>query len=41
VTVRDGGRLCDLAPTALHLLGVPPPAEMTGSDLLVRPTETA
>jgi 2,3-bisphosphoglycerate-independent phosphoglycerate mutase len=35
VVVRDGGRLCDLAPTALHLLGVPPPPEMTGRDLLV------
>ncbi len=35
VAVRDGGRLCDLAPTALHLLGVPSPAEMTGRDLLV------
>ncbi len=41
VTVRDGGRLCDLAPTALHLLGVPPPAEMTGRDLLLRPAGAA
>jgi 2,3-bisphosphoglycerate-independent phosphoglycerate mutase len=39
VTVRDGGRLCDLAPTALHLLGVPPPPEMTGRDLLVPAAE--
>jgi 2,3-bisphosphoglycerate-independent phosphoglycerate mutase len=35
VAVRGGGRLCDLAPTALHLLGVPAPAAMTGRDLLV------
>ncbi len=41
VVVRDGGRLCDLAPTALHLLGVPPPPEMTGRDLLVAAEEVA
>ena len=35
VTVRQGGVLADLAPTALHLLGIAPPAEMTGRDLLV------
>ena len=34
--VREGGRLCDLAPTALRLLGVEQPPEMTGVDLLVR-----
>lgn len=34
VPVRDGGRLCDLAPTALALLGLPQPAEMTGVSLL-------
>jgi 2,3-bisphosphoglycerate-independent phosphoglycerate mutase len=32
--VRDGGRLCDLAPTILALLGVEQPPEMTGRDLL-------
>ena len=31
---RDGGRLSDLAPTVLALLGVEQPAEMTGRDLL-------
>jgi 2,3-bisphosphoglycerate-independent phosphoglycerate mutase len=36
VAVRGGGILADLAPTALHLLGVAPPPEMTGTDLLVR-----
>jgi 2,3-bisphosphoglycerate-independent phosphoglycerate mutase len=34
VDVRDGGRLCDLAPTILRLLGREPPVEMTGTSLL-------
>ena len=34
VKLRDGGRLCDLAPTLLELLGIPVPAEMTGKSLL-------
>jgi 2,3-bisphosphoglycerate-independent phosphoglycerate mutase len=34
VRVREGGRLCDLAPTVLALLGVDQPPEMTGRDLL-------
>ncbi|HMK91694.1 MAG TPA: 2,3-bisphosphoglycerate-independent phosphoglycerate mutase, partial [Thermoleophilia bacterium] len=34
VRVREGGRLCDLAPTVLGLLGVAQPPEMTGADLL-------
>jgi 2,3-bisphosphoglycerate-independent phosphoglycerate mutase len=37
VRVREGGRLCDLAPTALALLGLPAPAEMTGVSLLGPP----
>ncbi len=32
--LRDGGELADLAPTALHLLGIEPPLEMTGKDLV-------
>jgi 2,3-bisphosphoglycerate-independent phosphoglycerate mutase len=32
--LRDGGRLCDLAPTILGLLGLAPPPEMTGVPLL-------
>ncbi len=32
--VREGGSLCDLAPTILRLLGVEQPPEMTGRDLL-------
>jgi 2,3-bisphosphoglycerate-independent phosphoglycerate mutase len=34
VTVRGGGRLCDLAPTVLALLGLTRPDEMTGVCLL-------
>jgi 2,3-bisphosphoglycerate-independent phosphoglycerate mutase len=34
VHVRTGGRLCDLAPTALALLGLAQPGEMTGTSLL-------
>jgi 2,3-bisphosphoglycerate-independent phosphoglycerate mutase len=33
-TLRAGGRLADVAPTALHLMGVPKPAEMTGTSLI-------
>jgi 2,3-bisphosphoglycerate-independent phosphoglycerate mutase len=32
-TLRDGGALCDVAPTILGLLGLPQPPEMTGRDL--------
>lgn len=32
-TLRDG-RLADLAPTLLHLMGLPQPAEMTGASLI-------
>ena len=34
-TLRDG-RLADIAPTLLHLMGLPQPAEMTGRSLLLR-----
>jgi 2,3-bisphosphoglycerate-independent phosphoglycerate mutase len=33
-SLRDGGELADLAPTILRLLGVEPPAAMTGKDLV-------
>ena len=33
-TLRDGGILADVAPTALELLGIERPAEMTGRSLL-------
>ncbi len=35
-TLRDGGRLADLAPTLLELMGLDQPIEMTGRSLLVR-----
>ena len=31
--LREGGALCDLAPTVLELLGIAPPAEMSGKSL--------
>lgn len=34
-TLREGGRLSDLAPTLLALLGLPVPAGMTGKSLIV------
>jgi 2,3-bisphosphoglycerate-independent phosphoglycerate mutase len=34
--LRGGGRICDVAPTMLALLGIPQPPEMTGVSLLVR-----
>jgi 2,3-bisphosphoglycerate-independent phosphoglycerate mutase len=36
VTLREHGRLADVAPTVLDLLGVPQPPEMTGVTLLTR-----
>lgn len=32
--VADGGSLADVAPTMLHLMGLPQPAEMTGRNLI-------
>ena len=34
-TSGTGGRLADIAPTVLHLMGLPKPAEMTGESLIV------
>ncbi|MBQ8974773.1 MAG: alkaline phosphatase family protein, partial [Oscillospiraceae bacterium] len=34
VRLRNGGRLCDIAPTMLQLMGIPQPAEMTGVSLI-------
>ncbi len=34
VRLRPGGRLADIAPTVLALMGLPPPPEMTGRSLL-------
>ncbi len=33
--MREGGRLADIAPTVLQLMGLPPPPEMTGQSLLL------
>jgi 2,3-bisphosphoglycerate-independent phosphoglycerate mutase len=33
--IRTGGRLCDIAPTMLEVLGLPQPPDMTGRSLLV------
>ncbi|MEO6246776.1 MAG: 2,3-bisphosphoglycerate-independent phosphoglycerate mutase, partial [Opitutaceae bacterium] len=33
--LRGGGRLADIAPTVLELMGLPKPAEMTGESLIV------
>jgi 2,3-bisphosphoglycerate-independent phosphoglycerate mutase len=33
-TLREGGRLADVAPTALELMGLPKPAEMSGGSLI-------
>ena len=33
--MRSGGRLADIAPTVLHLMGIPKPAEMTGESLVL------
>lgn len=33
--LRDGGRLADLAPTLLALMGIPQPPEMTGRSLML------
>ncbi len=35
--VRPGGRICDVAPTMLELMGIPVPHAMTGRSLLVGP----
>ena len=34
-SLRDDGKLCDVAPTILELLGIEKPAEMTGTSLLM------
>lgn len=39
--MRPRGILADVAPTVLHLLGVPQPAEMTGQSLVMARTEGA
>ena len=35
-TLKEGGKLCDIVPTLLEIMGLEQPAEMTGQSLLVR-----
>ncbi len=37
--IREGGALCDIAPTLLQCMGIPVPAAMTGRPLLIHMTE--
>jgi 2,3-bisphosphoglycerate-independent phosphoglycerate mutase len=37
IELRDGGELCDLAPTVLGMLGLAIPSDMTGRPLATRP----
>ncbi|MCQ2492492.1 MAG: 2,3-bisphosphoglycerate-independent phosphoglycerate mutase [Lachnospiraceae bacterium] len=34
--LKENGRLCDIAPTLLDMMGIPQPEEMTGISLLIR-----
>ena len=36
VGLKEGGRLCDLVPTLIEMMGLDQPAEMTGESLLVK-----
>lgn len=36
IKLRDGGRLCDFAPTILEVMGLEKPEEMTGISLLIK-----
>ncbi|MBR6326531.1 MAG: 2,3-bisphosphoglycerate-independent phosphoglycerate mutase [Lachnospiraceae bacterium] len=35
-TLREGGKLCDIAPTLIEVMGMEQPKEMTGQSLLVK-----
>lgn len=35
-TLKEGGKLCDIAPTLIDIMGMEKPAEMTGESLLVK-----
>ena len=35
-TIKEGGRLCDIVPTLLEVMGMEQPAEMTGESLLIK-----
>lgn len=38
-TLKDRGRLADVAPTILEIMGLPKPQEMTGQSLLIKPLD--
>ena len=33
---KKGGRLCDIVPTLIDIMGMEKPAEMTGESLLIK-----
>ena len=35
-TLKEGGKLCDIVPTLLEVMGMEQPAEMTGQSLIVK-----
>ncbi len=35
VIIREGGKLCDIAPTILEMMQIPKPVEMTGESLII------
>jgi 2,3-bisphosphoglycerate-independent phosphoglycerate mutase len=35
-TLKEGGKLCDIVPTLLEVMGLEQPAEMTGQSLLIK-----
>ena len=35
-TIKEGGRLCDIVPTLLDVMGLEQPSEMTGESLLIK-----
>jgi len=37
VELREAGKLCDIAPTLLYMMGLDKPKEMTGEGLIVKP----
>jgi 2,3-bisphosphoglycerate-independent phosphoglycerate mutase len=36
IGLKEGGKLCDIVPTLLDLMGLPQPKEMTGRSLVTR-----
>ena len=39
--LRSGGRICDVAPTMLEILGIPQPEKMTGLSLFSQVAQDA